>query len=113
MRTSQPSPYGSSLIVSGAFDHGLVDGDDLAGERCDQVGDRLHGLDLAVRLVLRDLRALLGRLEVDEVAERVGGEPRDPERRLVALDARPVVLGVVAQVGGVALLGGHQLSSLR
>ena len=33
------------------------------------------------------------RLEVDELAERVLGEPGDAEHGLVALDARPVVLG--------------------
>src|SRR5207249_54804 len=46
---------------------------------------------------------LLRRLEVHELAERVLREPRDSERRLFAVDARPVVFGVVPQVVGVGL----------
>ena len=52
----------------------------------------------------------LRRLVVDELAERVLREPRDAERRLVAVDARPVVLGVVAKVVRVALCSGHPRS---
>ena len=80
MRMSQPSPYGSSLTISGsstAFwftsstspDSGEID-----------VRDGLDRLDLAVGRVLRDGRADLGRLEVDELAERVLREPGDAER---------------------------------
>ena len=58
----------------------LVDLEHLARERRDQVRDRLHRLDLAVGRALRDLGALLGRLEVDELAERVLREPGDAER---------------------------------
>jgi hypothetical protein len=38
--------------------------------------------------------APVGRLVVDELAERVGRVPGDAEHGLVAVDARPVVLGL-------------------
>ena len=91
----------------GRVDRRLVHLEHLAGERRDHVGDRLHRLDLAVRRVLRHVRALRRRLEVDELAERVLREPGDPEHRLVAVDARPVVLAVVLQVVGIRLRSGH------
>jgi hypothetical protein len=91
----------------------LVDLEDLAGERRDHVGDGLHRLDLARRAVLRHRRADLGRLEVDELPERVLREPRDPERRLVTLDARPVVLRVVPEIVGIALGCRHSHASFR
>jgi len=43
---------------------------------------------------------------VDELAERVDGVPGDAEHRLVAVDARPVVLGVVLEVGWIVGHGG-------
>jgi hypothetical protein len=79
----------------------VVHGHDLARQRREHVGDGLHGLDLRVHLVLRDLRAHLGRVEEDDLSERVLGVPRDAEGGLVALDAGPVVLGVVLQVVGI------------
>jgi hypothetical protein len=85
----------------------LIHLEHLARERGDDVGHRLHGLDLSARRALRHRRPDLWRLEVDELAERVLREPGDPERRLLALDPRPVVLGVVAEIVGVALRGGH------
>src|SRR2546423_7963775 len=42
-----------------------------------------------------------------ELAERVLGEPGDPEQSLVAVDTGPVVLAVVFQVVGIRLLGGQ------
>ena len=103
MRISQPSPYGILVHGLGRVDHGLVHLEHLARERRDQVGHGLHRLDLAVRRVVRDRVADGRRLVVDELAERVLGEPGDAERRLVALDPGPVVLGVVQQIVGVAL----------
>ena len=64
------------------------------------VGDRLHRLDLGVGRVLGDLGADLGRLVEDDLAERVLRVPGDPEGGLVALDPRPVVLGVVLSSSG-------------
>ena len=107
MRTSQPSPYGSSLIDSGSSDGLLVHLEDLARERCDHVGDGLDRLDLAVRLVLDGRASDRGCLEVHELAEGVLRPPGDPEHRLVALDPRPVVLGVVLQILRVALFPCH------
>ena len=43
-----------------------------------------------------------GRVEEDDLAELVLGVPGDPERGGVAVDPRPVVLGVVLQVVRVA-----------
>ena len=91
----------------GRVERRLVHLEHLAGERRDHVGDRLHRLDLAVRRVLRHVRALRRRLEVDELAERVLREPRDPEHGLVAVDARPVVLAVVLQLLGIRLRSSH------
>src|SRR5687768_14575202 len=71
----------------------LIDLEDHAGERRDHVGDGLHRLDLAIGGLLRGGRAVGGRLEMDELAERVLREPRDAEDGLVAFDSGPVVLG--------------------
>src|SRR5947199_2611330 len=79
----------------------LIHVEHLSGERRDDVRDRLHRLDLPVGLVLGEVRSCLGRLEVDELAERVLREPGDSEDGLVALAPGPVVLGVVLPVGGV------------
>src|ERR1044072_2232859 len=49
----------------------LVHLDDLTRERGDEIGDGLHRFDLAVAFVGGDRRPLLGRLEMDELAERV------------------------------------------
>src|SRR3954452_7627797 len=54
----------------------LVHLEHLTGERGDEIGDRFHRLHLPVRAVLRDRRADVGRLEVDELAERVLRVPR-------------------------------------
>ena len=102
--TDEPAVAVGILVHGlGLVDHLLVDLEHLAGERRDDVRDGFHGLDFAVRRVPRDPRAFLRRLEVHELAERVRGEPGDPERRLVAVDPRPVVLAVVAQIVGIAL----------
>src|SRR5215210_7478480 len=76
----------------------LVDLDDLARQWRDDVRDRLHGLDLGVGLVLGDLGADRRRVEEHDLPELLLGVPGDPERRRVALDARPVVLRVVLEV---------------
>ena len=74
------------IVVDGLrlVDGLLVDLQDLAREGRDDVGDGLHRLHLAVRDVLRDRRSDFRRLVVHELAEGILGEPRDPERRLVA-----------------------------
>src|SRR5207249_3867688 len=88
----------------------LVDLDDLARERRDDIGDRLHRLDLGVRLILADRLADLRRVEEHDLAELVLGVPGDAEGGRVALDARPVVLGVVLEIVRVAALGHGQVS---
>src|SRR6266540_7008225 len=101
----EPSVAVGVLVAElGAVGELVVPGDDLAGERRVDVGDGLHRLHLGVRRVLRDLRAGLGRLVEDDLAERVLRVPRDAEGRLLAVDPGPVVLLVVAQVLRVALL---------
>src|SRR5581483_8788518 len=97
VRLRQPDPDQPARAVGvlvhglGRVDDLLVDLEHLARERRDHIGDGLDRLDLAVRLVLRHRRPGLGRLEVDELAERVGGEPGDAEHGLVALEPGPVV----------------------
>ena len=60
-----------------------------------------------------DLGADLGRLEEDDLAEGVLRVPGDPEGGLLAVDLRPVVLGVVLEIVGIALVGhGGNLSVL-
>ena len=104
MRTSQPSPYGSPLIVSGSSTAFSFTSSTSPESGAIDVRDGLDRLDLGIRLILRHGRADLGRLEVDELAERVLGVPGDPEHRLLAVDPGPVVLGVVAEVVGIALV---------
>src|SRR6266508_422647 len=87
-------PFAVGILVHGP---GLVDGllvdlDNRAREGRDQIGDGLDGLNLTVRRARGDLGALLRGLVVDELAQRVLGEPGDPERRLAVLEAGPVVL---------------------
>src|SRR6266487_3042095 len=97
------------ILVDGlrSLDDLLVDLDHLAGERRDHVGDRLDRLDLAVGLVLADGGTRLRWLEMDELAQRVLGKPRDPEDRLPAFDSGPVVLRVVLELVGVGLNRRH------
>ena len=112
-RIGQPDPHEPALAVRVVVDRlRLVDRllvhlEDLARQRRDHVRDRLHRLDLAVGLVLDGRAADRRRLEVDELAERVLRPPGDAEHRLVTLDPRPVVLGVVLQVFRVALCTCH------
>src|SRR5436189_3586087 len=100
------------ILVHGLrlLDDLLVDGDDLARERRDHVGHGLDRFHLAVGRVLRDRCPLVRRLVVDKLPERVLGEPRDPECRLVSLDARPVVLGVVLQLVRIRLARRQRLT---
>src|SRR5436190_11757126 len=112
-RLRKPDPDQPALAVwilvhgLGRLDHLLVHLEHLAGERRDQIRDGLDGFDLAVGAVLGDRRSRVRRFEVDELAERVLGEPRDPERRLVTVHAGPVVLAVVLQLLGIALSRRH------
>src|SRR5262245_65261356 len=55
----------------------------LAGQRRDQVGDRLDRLDFAVRALFRNGGADVRWLVVHELAQRVLRIPRDAERRLL------------------------------
>ena len=64
------------------------------------VGDRLDGLDLGVGLAGGHRRADLGRVEEDDLAQGVLGEPGDAEDGGAAVDPGPVVLGVVEQFVG-------------
>src|SRR3954465_12758548 len=112
-RVAQPDLDQPALAVRilvdglGRFHDLLVDLDHLAGNRRDHFRDGFDGLDLAVARILRDRRTLLRRLVVDELAERVLSEPRDPESCLVPLDAHPVVFLVVLELVGVALSRRH------
>ena len=112
IRTSQPSPYGSSFTVSGASttfwftSSTSPESGAITSETALTDSTSPYVASFAIEL------PSAGRLVVDELAERVLREPRDPERRLVALDPRPVVLGVVPQLVGVALgLRPHYVSS--
>ena len=98
MRTSQPSPYGSSFTVSGSSTTFWLTSTTTPESGAIRSETAFTDSTSPYEDALRDLGALLGRLEVDELAERVLREPGDAERRLVALDARPVVLGVVLQL---------------
>ena len=113
MRKSQPFAVRVLVDDLGLVDGLLVDLEHLAGERRDDVRDGLDRLDLAARLTLTHGRTDFWRLEVDELAERVLRVPGDAERRLVAVDARPVVLAVVPEIVGIALRCGHSHASFR
>src|SRR5680860_560827 len=86
-------------------------GSTLVGEQLLVGLDVEQGLDLArvreldanhpagaVGLVLAARRPDLGRREEDDLAQGLLCEPGHSERRLIAVDARPVVLGVVTPV---------------
>src|SRR5215472_3041731 len=99
----EPDPYEPPLAVRilvdglGRLDDLLIDLDHLARERRDQIRNGLDGLDLTIGVVPADPGPFVGRLEVDELPKRVLSEPRDSERRLATIDARPVVLRVVLE----------------
>src|ERR1700722_413023 len=95
---------------------GIVDGDDLPGERRYDIRDGLDGLHLRIGSVLGERGADRWRVEEDDLAERVLGVPGDAERghlRIFPIDARPIVLGVVKQVMGKAGLGHRRRSYAR
>ena len=112
IRMSQPSPYGSSFTVSGASTAFAFTSSTSPESGAIRSETALTDSTSPYDAVLRDRRAHLRRLVVDELAERVLREPGDAEHRLVAVDPRPVVLAVVLQVVGIALRGGHSAPPL-
>ena len=88
---------------------GVVDLDDLAGERREHVAHGLDRLQFAVRLARGHLVAHSGQLGVDDLTQRVLREPRDAEDRVFSVDADPVVLLVVPQFLRIRLVG-HRAS---
>ena len=78
-------------------DDGVVDGDDVAGERRVELADRLRRLDLAADLARRDAGAGAGQLDEDDVAELVGRVVGDADGRDVAVEGDPLVLGGVLE----------------
>ena len=99
----------------GRVDDCLVDLAHLARQRRHDAGHRLDRLELAVLLPRGHLLADLRGQEHHDIAQRVLRVPGDAERRVVAVDARPVVGGVVEEVVRVALVCWHAVShdSLR
>ena len=63
--------YGAVLTSGGVVDRGLVDLDDGAGHRGEELGDGLGGLHLADHGACRHGRPDGGQLEVDDVTERL------------------------------------------
>jgi hypothetical protein len=59
---------GLSLILENA-----VTADDLAGDRREDIGSGLDGLDSSDGLTSRDLKVFLGELDVDNITQGVGG----------------------------------------
>src|SRR3954447_25666507 len=106
----EPALAGRGLIaLLGRVRERLIGLGDLARQRRDHVRDGLDRLDLGIGLVLLDLGAGGRRVEEDELAELVLGEPRDAERGGVALHACPVVLGVVKQAVWIFLVAHESL----
>jgi len=105
-RVSDPDLHHPAVAVGilvdelGVVGEPLVDFDELSRERRVDVRHRLDRLDLGVGLILGELRADRGSIEVDDVAERVLRVPGDAEGRDIALDPRPVVLGWYSSSGG-------------
>ena len=98
-RSIQPAPYGSLLTSSG-----LPASSSLAAITSPLTGANrsLTALTDSTTPKARELleRATgVGQLDEDDVTELVGGVRRDPDRGLVALDADPLVIVGVAQVG--------------
>ena len=80
------------LYLAGTVRDDQFAGDDLAAQGGVEVGDRLHGLDLAEGLALVDLAADVGEVTVDEVSlvavgELLHGEVGDADNDEVALMA--------------------------
>src|ERR1035437_3318499 len=78
-----------------------VDLDDFAGDRAEQLAHGLDGLDRAERRMRGELRALLGKLEIDDIAEftlRVVGDS-DGKNGRVGSGFYVFVVGRVAEIG--------------
>lgn len=80
---------GAGLLLEAEVDLG-----DLAADGRVDVGGALDGLDGADGVALGDLRALLGELDVDDVAQGVGGVLGDADdaRLLVGVEVDPLVV---------------------
>ena len=89
---SQPSWYGSSLTMRRMIVELGVDGDDLAGDRRDQLVHRLHGFELAERLALLDLVTDVGKLDGDDLTELALRVLGDAEMRARSVDAKPEMI---------------------
>src|SRR5690625_4902790 len=82
----------------GVVERGLVDLDDGAGDRGEQVGDRLGGLHLPTGPPRGQLRPDLGQVEVDDVPEGFGGHGGDPDGHRADPLVDPLVVGGVLQL---------------
>ena len=91
-------PVGIAVHRLGLLHQRGIDLHDLAGERREEIGDRLDRLHHAERLHPRDLGADLRELDEDDVAELLLGERRDADPRPVALDLGPLVLAGVLEI---------------
>src|SRR6202008_862936 len=70
----------------------------LAGDRREQIGHRLHGLDDAEGLLGREPPADLGQLDEHHVTELLLGEGRDAHAHAAALRLGPLVLPRVLEI---------------
>src|SRR5699024_11344286 len=70
---------GVGVEQSGRVHGRLVEGHDLTGHRGVEVGDGLRRLDLSARLTGGDGVADLGQVDIDDLAEGVGGDGGDAD----------------------------------
>ena len=92
--------WGLSLILSGRRLQLLVDGGNRAGDGRKEVTDRLHALDRAEGCVGGDCVAHLGRVHVDDVAQRVLRVVGDADGADGAIKLNPFMFAGIAVVAG-------------
>ena len=96
-----PSPNGSEFSSSGVSRSASLTSTTSPGDRREEVAHGLHALDHAERRELAQRGADLGQLDEHDVAQLIGREARDADRRARTLLADPLVLLGVGQVVGV------------
>ena len=84
----------------GRVDDGAVGLDDLTVEGRVELTNRLGRLDLSHDRPRGERRADLRQVDVDDIAQRISRVLRDAHGGDIALEAHPLVLGGVLQVGG-------------
>lgn len=96
--TIQPSPYGSAFTRSGSVVQALVELEHLAADGQKSVRHGLHRLDRSENVVLRQRLAHRRHVDENDIAQLALREVGNPDIRLVAFHANPLVVFRILQM---------------